>query len=113
MAKKDKEEKKSEQKDKQITSKSSFTKFCAFWGITIAATLFLVGGTFQILDKLGVNFDGIQTCINVFELVAKIALLIAVGIPAYGYVKNKKLGWRIVFIVAIVFYAGFCVFRIF
>lgn len=110
---KNRKEQKEENISPKTTSKSSFTKFCAFWGITLAATLFLVNGILKLLTNLGVESDGLNSCMSAFDFIAKLALLVAVGIPAYGYVRNKKLGWKIVFIIAIVFYAGFCVYHLF
>lgn len=95
-------------------SRNSFSKFCAFWGITLAALLFAVNGLLQLLrDVFGINPSGLGTAMTAIDFVSKFALLFAVGIPAYGYVSNKKLVWKIVYIVAVVFYACFCIYRLF
>lgn len=101
---------------KRAPSKSSFSKFCAFWGITLAATLFVTNGILQIIKKLFEDekaLAGIDSCMKAFDFVAKLALLVAVAIPAYAYVSKKKLGWKITYIFAIVFYAVFIVFHLF
>lgn len=102
----------SEEKRTKRSSNAGFSKFCAFWGITFAALLFLVNGILQIITKIAknVNFDN---CITGIDFASKLLLLIAVAIPAYGYVANKKIAWRVVYAAAIVFYAFFCVFRLF
>ncbi len=95
-------------------SRNSFTKFCAFWGITLAALLFAVNGLLQLLTKVAnVNADGMNTAMTAIDFVSKLALLFAVGVPAYGYVYHKSLAWKIIYIVAVVFYACFCIYRLF
>lgn len=87
---------------KKTTSSSSerrnFTKFCAFWGIVIAVALLIftaifnaIGGSLGMLGSL-------------FDLVAKVALIIAVSFPAYDYVRGKTKGWKIVYWIALVLY---------
>lgn len=103
-----------EKNSKQTGSKSSFSKFCAFWGIALAALLFVVKGILQIVKSVfDVESAGLNSCMTAFDFIAKLALLVAVGIPAYGYVRKKKIGWKIAYIIAIVFYAGFCVYHLF
>lgn len=107
-------EKPSKPSSQRAPSKSSFSKFCAFWGITLAATLFVTNGILKIIKSVfEVESKGFDSCMAAFDFVAKLALLIAVAIPAYGYVIKKKLGWKITYIFAIVFYAGFCVYHLF
>lgn len=113
MAKKNKVEQEEKHETKK-SSRSAFTKFCAFWGITFAALLFFVNGILQLLkEKFLINPEGLENWMTGIDFVSKLALLIAVGVPAYGYVNDKKIGWKIVYILAIVFYACFCVYRLF
>lgn len=96
------------------SSKAGFTQFCAFWGVTFAALLFLTNGILQLSRKyLQFNPQNLDSWMLGIDFVSKLALLIAVGIPAYGYVNNKKIGWKIVYILSIVFYACFCVYKLF
>lgn len=114
MKKKKKEETGEEKSAPKKISKSSLSKFCAFWGVTFAALLFFVNGILQLLkERFGVNPDGIEKWIVGIDFVSKLALLIAVGVPAFGYVNDKKIGWKIVYILSITFYACFCVYRLF
>lgn len=93
------------------TTRAGFSKFCAFWGIAFAALLFLVNGILQIVTKMvKVDLNGWMTGI---DFVSKLLLLVAVAIPAYGYVANRKMAWRIIYAISIIFYAFFCVFRLF
>ena len=80
-------------------------KFCAFWGIILSAILFIVSG---ICHFVGAG----STIVSVFDIIAKIALLVGVGFPAYSYARTKRRVWRIVFWVALVIYIVGCVFSI-
>lgn len=77
--------------------KNEFVRACAFWGILIAAVVFVVGG---ILRWVGIG----ENIIGILDLVAKVALLIAVAIPAYDWVKYKKVGWQVVYWIALIVY---------
>lgn len=114
MKKKEKEASQEEKNKPKKISRGMLSKFCAFWGITFAALLFLVNGILQIIMKYSVNeLNGIGDWILGIDFVSKLLLLIAVGVPAYGYVSNKKTFWKIIYILAITFYACFCVYRLF
>ncbi len=82
-------------------------KFCSFWGLTIAAVLFVVSAILNLI-----NVDTLGTVINILDVIAKVALLVAVGVPAYGYVRGRKKAWKIVFWVALVIYALGVVFSV-
>lgn len=100
---------------KRAPSKSSFSKFCAFWGITLAAVLFVTNGILKIIERFLEDEEilaGFNSCMAAFDFIAKLGLLVAVAIPAYAYVSKKKLGWKITYIFAIVFYAAFCVYHL-
>lgn len=85
MSKKNKKKESTPEKEKH-----DITKFCAFWGLAIVAVLFIVTG---ILTLLGRYFEINTTVISVFDTIAKVALLIAVGLPAYSYVNKKGKNW--------------------
>ena len=85
--------------------KNNFVRACAFWGILVTATLFVVSG---ILTWCNV---GLQI-VYIFELLAKLALLVAVAIPAYDWVKYKKTAWRVVYWIALVIYVFGVVFGV-
>ena len=103
-----------EERKSSAKSRAGFSKFCAFWGITLAALLFAVNGLLQFLNRVfGIHPDGLETAMTAIDFISKLALLFAVGVPAYGYVCNKKLAWKIIYIAAVVFYACFCIYRLF
>lgn len=93
--------------------KRDITKFCAFWGLAIAAVLFVVTAVLNIIRNLAnITSSGLNTCISIFDIVAKVALLVAIGLPAYGYVKGRSKGWKIFYWVALAIYALGIVFSI-
>ena len=79
-------------------NKNDFVRACAFWGILIAATVFVVGGILRWIPGIG------DTVVNILDLLAKIALLVAVSIPAFDWVKYKKVGWKVTYWIALAVY---------
>ena len=52
------------------------------------------------------------TIMNVFDILGKLALLVAVAFPAYNYVRGKAKVWKIIFWAALVVYVAGCVFSL-
>lgn len=88
-------------------NRNDWTKICAFWGIVIATTLLIVNA---IIHWAGGNLGLVGA---IFDLLAKIALLLAVAFPAYSYVAHRKVGWKITYWVALVIYVVFIVLPVF
>lgn len=84
-------------------SSVSATEICAFWGIVIAVALLVVTA---FLRMFGANLG---TIASILDLVAKIALLVAVALPAYGYVRGRAMGWKVTYWVALILYIVFIV----
>lgn len=101
--------KKKKNKSTQSGEKSNLIKFCAFWGLAIAAILFVVTA---ILNVLGNWIEVNGTLINVFDILAKVALLIAIGIPAYSYVRGRGKKWKVFYWIAFLIYALGVVFSV-
>ena len=80
------------------SEKRSITKFCAFWGIVIAVVLLVLTAIF---NAVGGSLGMIG---SISDLVAKIALAVAVAFPAYDYVRGKAKGWKIVYWIALILY---------
>ena len=80
------------------SERRSFTKFCAFWGIVIAVGLLIVTAIF---NAVGGSLGIVGT---IFDVIAKLALLVAVAFPAYDYVRGRKIGWKITYWIALVLY---------
>ena len=79
-------------------AKRDFVKLCAFFGLILAAFLFVFGGLF-----------GGSPIGSVLEIVGKIALLIAIAFPAYEYSRGLGKVWRVIFWIALVIYVLGCV----
>lgn len=86
--------------------KRDLVKFCAFWGLVIAALLFIVTGILSFFNGNG----NLSTVISVCDVLAKVALLIAIGIPGYGYVRGRSVTWKVIYWVALIIYAAGVVF---
>lgn len=87
------------------SEKRDLIKFCAFWGLAIAAILFVVTG---VLSFCGVG----GLIITIFDILGKVALLIAIALPAYAYVRGRAIGWKVFFWIALVVYVLGCVFGV-
>lgn len=83
----------------------SFSVVCAFWGLVIAAAVFVTSGVFQAFGLL-------SSVVGILDLVGKIALFLAVALCAYQFVKDMKTGWKVVYWIALVVYAVGVVFGI-
>ncbi len=107
-------------KTKEATAakeKRDFQKICAFWGLAIAAVLFIVAAVINLIGKFAGIFDSdigatIKLVMNIFELLSKLFILLAVALPAYSYVRGKKKGWKIFYWIALAVYVLCVVFDI-
>ena len=91
-----------------------WSEVCAFWGMVIAGFTHFFGYFFNALVKWAFNDKSIGNTLirvaNILTLLGNIALLIAIAIPAYQFVKFKSKGWRtfywiglVLFILSVVF----------
>ncbi len=78
---------------------NGLASMCAFWAIIIAAALFLCGG---FLGKF-------PTLVGILDLLAKIALAIAIAFPALSYASGKGFIWRVIFWIALAVYLFGCI----
>ena len=89
-------------------SSSTWTEICAFWGMVVAGFSHFFGGLFNALVRWvfgNSDFAHILTTIaNVFSLLGNIALLVAIALPAWQFVKYKTKGWRIFYFIALVLF---------
>ncbi len=79
-------------------ARNDFVKLCAFIGIFLSAILFVVGGILTAV-KLG-------SVASILNLIAQLALLVAVAIPAYRFVRgtHHRKAWTIVYWVCLGLY---------
>ncbi len=89
-----------------VTTKHSVTNLCAFWGLAIAAVMFIVSTIIALVDSFGGGIpNGVARLMNILEIISEIALLVAVALPAYSYVRGKRRNWKIFYWVAFAIYA--------
>lgn len=86
-------------------SSVTWTEICAFWGMVIAGFSHFFGGLFRALVKWAFGNDGnvthiLNNIVNILTLVGNIALLVAIALPAYQFVKYKSKGWRVFYWIA-------------
>lgn len=88
---------------------TDIAKTCAFWGLVISAIMFMFNGVIQFLLKVikeispGVS-GALSSICGVLNLLASIALLVAIAIPAYRYVRYRTKGWRALYWVCLIVY---------
>lgn len=88
--------------------RNDFTRGCAFWGILITAALFVASSVIRWVTN---DLDGL---IFILELLAKLALLVAVAFPAWDFVctRRKPKGWKVVYWIMLVIYVFGVVFGV-
>ena len=79
-------------------AKRDLVKFCAFVALIVAAFTFTFGGL----------FNG-SVAGNILDLIAKLALLVAIAFPAYTFSRGLSIVWRVIFWIALVIYILGCV----
>ncbi len=91
-------------------STHSWTELCAFWAIVISGFAYLFGGIFKLvvsaIKNLSVHTAEILNNIYyIFEFLGKVALIVAVAIPAWNFVRLRRTGWKVVYWIALVGFA--------
>ncbi len=95
-------------------TKRDMQKTMAFWGLALAAVLFVVYAIMNMIQKFtGLSANAtFMLVMNIFSIVSKICILLAVALPAYSYVRGRKKGWKIFYWIALAVYACCVVFDI-
>ena len=90
----------------------SWTEICAFWAVVISGFAYLFGGIFKLIvsfikdDLHGNNTANILNSIyHIFTFLGNLALIVAVAIPAWNYVKYRAVGWKVVFWIGLIGFA--------
>ncbi|MCD8307758.1 MAG: hypothetical protein LUD51_06010 [Clostridia bacterium] len=96
-------------KAKEAREKRDLQKTVAFWGLALAAITFIVAAIINLVNRFAGIFDGdlgatLKLVMNIFELLSKVFILLAVALPAYSYVRGRKRGWKIFYWVALAVY---------
>ena len=86
----------------------TWVEVCAFWGMVVAGFSHFFGGLFRALvnwafsdSKVG---SALMSIANILQLLGNIALLVAIAIPAYQFVKFKSKGWKVFYWIAFVLF---------
>ena len=94
---------------RRYTGTHTITELCAFWAIVISGFSYLLGGVIRLIKTLIKDaphtLSIINSIISVFTFLGNIALIIAVAIPAWQFVKYRSTGWKVVYWIALVGFA--------
>lgn len=87
----------------------TWTEICAFWGMVIASIAYIFSGLFHFLvkwiDKISDATARLLTTVaSLIQLLGSIALLVAIAIPAWQYVKYRSKGWRVFYWIMLIIY---------
>ncbi len=93
---------KKEKQPKTKRPRARFVDFLAFTGLAAAAVLLVVGPILQLVLK---STAGAET-MRIISLIAQYCLLAAIAIPAYYFVRNKRMGWKIFYAVCLIIYVA-------
>lgn len=92
-------------------STNTWTETCAFWSMVISGFAYLFGGIFNFICKTIKSLNGTNTAAllnkiyNIATFVGNIALIIAIAIPAWQFVKYRGVGWKVVYWIALIGFA--------
>ena len=115
MAKKSNQNNQSTQKKtvvrRTVVTNGSIVRTCAFWGMAVAAVLYIVSGLINFIAKYTGGLGAtLQAVVGIITLLGNIAVIVAIALPAYGYVSGKNRNWRaaywvflIIFVLGVVF----------
>ena len=87
------------------------TKFCAFWGMAIASIMYICSGIISLLIrfvdsiKASKSAAALGQAVSIITLLGNIAMVIAIGLPAYGFVRGRTKGWKVFYWIALVIFA--------
>lgn len=81
-----------------VITNGDIVRLCAFWGMAVAAVLYLVSGLINLIAKYtGGLGETLQRVVGIFSLLGNIAIIVAIALPAYSYVVGKGHTWRVVY----------------
>lgn len=83
-------------------SNYGLVKVLSFCALALAALAGLISFILNLLLKIEVSIGWGSRLASICSLVSQIALLIAVGVAAWDYVKTKRKAFKIIYLVAII-----------
>ncbi len=89
-------------KNSNTTSNFDIVKFCAFWGLALAAIAACVSFVLGILVACGITINWAGRVVGICNTISQVAFLVAIFLPAYRYVKGKSTVFKAFFWVAVI-----------
>ena len=91
-------------------SSYTVTEVCAFWAIVISGFAYLLGGLIRFITSLMKDIAPrtialMNNIISIMVFLGNLALIVAVAIPAWQFVKYRKKAWKVVYWIALVGFA--------
>ncbi len=104
-------------KSTEAKQRTDLTKFCAFWSVAISAVMYICSGIIALVQKAlnmldGATGDALTRVCGILVFLGNIALVIAIGLPAHGYVRGKSKGWKVFYWIAMIVFALGIVFNV-
>lgn len=96
---------------RNTSEKRDAVRFCAFWAMAIAALFYIFSGVIKFIVTVFESVSASAAAATLTKLVSiglfvgNVALIIAVALPAYQYVKGRKKSWRIFYWVTLAVFA--------
>ncbi len=87
----------------RTTSIWDVVKFCAYVAMVIAAVASMLAFVFGLLAKVDVHIGWAGRVTGICSMIAQVALIVAVTIPAYHFMRTKSAVVRAFFWVAVIF----------
>ena len=86
------------------------TKTCAFWGMVISGFAYLLSGVIKFVVSLIGEISGstatvLNQIISLCTFLGNIAIVVAIAIPAWHFVKYRRKAWKVVYWIAFVGFA--------
>lgn len=94
--------KKRKNTNSNTTSNYDIIKFCAFWGLVIAACAALLSFVFGLLHACGIDIAWAGRVTGICNTISQVAMLVAIILPAYRYVRGKSTVYKAFFWVAVI-----------
>jgi hypothetical protein len=79
------------------SNKNSVINVLAFVALMIIAVLEILSG----LSHLGIDILGV-TILAILSTVKNFCVILVIGVAAYDYISNKKHGYKIAFLIAVI-----------
>ncbi|MCI8369961.1 MAG: hypothetical protein HFE41_02135 [Clostridia bacterium] len=93
------------------TSTRSTVNLCAFCAMVIAAFMYVFSGIINILlscvDSIGASKSAgaLRSLVSIGNFIGSVALIIAIALPAYAFVRGRNRNWKVCYWIALVFFA--------